>query len=96
MTIAAKEPTVYDLGLTSGQHEPVFEKIVPYEKFPKKIEGRTVWQREQLLADHSLWEFHWTPELIAQLEDSYETFQKTGKSLTEISKVSSCLMLGYS
>lgn len=86
MTVAVQEPTVYDLGLTSGQHEPDLDKVVPYEKFPKRVEGRTLWTKEQLEADHSLWEFRWTPELIQQLEESYDEFEKTGKPLTAISK----------
>lgn len=86
MTVTLAEPTVYDLGLTSGQHEPSPDKIIPYEDFPKKIEGRTVWEKEVLENDRSLWEFYWTPELISQLEDSYAAFEKTGKPLTAISK----------
>lgn len=91
MTVTLTEPaqTVYDLGLTSGQVEPDFDLVVPYAKFPKEVNGRTVWTKEQLQNDESLWLHRWTPELIAELETAYSTFEATGQPLTAINKVSS-------
>ncbi|KAL1407875.1 hypothetical protein Q8F55_007311 [Vanrija albida] len=74
-------------GLTSGQHEPVFSLLEPYENFPKKIEGPTVWTREELTENPSVWKHQWTDELITEVEDAYTAFEATGKPITAITKV---------
>jgi hypothetical protein len=73
---------------TSGQHEPVPELLAPYSAFPKEITGPTVWKREEFINDTSKWQHRWTPELIAELEQSYEDFQARGVELPQINKVS--------
>lgn len=72
---------------TSGQHEPVPELIAPYASFPKEITGPTFWKREDFINDTSRWQHRWTPELIAELEQSYEAFSAQGVELPEINKV---------
>jgi hypothetical protein len=74
--------------LTSGQQEPVPELLQPYENFPKKISGPTVWQAEDFRSRPDLWQRQWTPELIQQLEEAFDKFEATGKTLPEINKVS--------
>jgi hypothetical protein len=73
---------------TSGQHEPVTELLAPYSAFPKEITGPTVWKREDFINDTSKWQHRWTPELIAELEQSYEEFKARGADLPQINKVS--------
>jgi len=73
---------------TSGQHEPVPELLAPYSAFPKEITGPTVWKREEFINDTSKWQHRWTPELIAELEQSYEEFKARGVELPQINKVS--------
>jgi len=72
---------------TSGQHEPIAELIAPYDAFPKSITGPTVWKREDFINDTSKWQHRWTPELITELEESYEAFAARGVELPEINKV---------
>lgn len=74
--------------LTSGQHEPIPGLLAPYDSFPKVISGPTVWKREDFVNDTSRWQHRWTPELIAELEESYAAFQATGVDLPQINKVS--------
>jgi hypothetical protein len=74
--------------LTSGQHEPIPELLAPYSAFPKEITGPTVWKREEFINDTSKWQHRWTPELIAELERSYEEFKARGVDLPQINKVS--------
>jgi len=73
---------------TSGQHEPVPALLTPYSAFPKEITGPTVWKREDFINDTSKWQHRWTPELIAELEQSYEEFKARGVELPQINKVS--------
>jgi len=73
---------------TSGQHEPVPELLAPYSAFPKEITGPTVWKREDFINDTSKWQHRWTPELIAELEQSYEEYKARGVELPQINKVS--------
>lgn len=79
------KPNVH--GLTSGQHEPVFSLLEPYDNFPKQITGPTVWTREELIENPSYWKHQWTDELIAEVEEAYDAFEATGKPITEITKV---------
>lgn len=74
--------------LTAGQLEPVPELIQPYENFPKKISGPTVWEADKFRARPDLWQRSWTPELIAQLERAFDDFEASGKTLPEINQVS--------
>lgn len=84
MTISLKE-------LTAGQLEPVPELIQPYENFPKKITGPTVWVAEDFRSRTELWQRKWTPELIAQLEEAFDHFEASGKTLPEINRVRNSL-----
>ncbi|KAI5449108.1 hypothetical protein NCC49_005334 [Naganishia albida] len=79
MTISLKE-------LTAGQLEPVPELIQPYENFPKKITGPTVWVAEDFRSRTELWQRKWTPELIVQLEEAFDRFEASGKTLPEINR----------
>jgi hypothetical protein len=74
--------------LTAGQLEPVGDLIQPYENFPKKISGPTVWAADEFRSRPDLWQREWTPELIAQLERAFEEFEASGKTLPEINRVS--------
>jgi hypothetical protein len=74
--------------LTAGQLEPVGDLIQPYENFPKKISGPTVWAADEFRSRPDLWQREWTPELIAQFERAFEEFEASGKTLPEINRVS--------
>ncbi|WOO84275.1 Taurine hydroxylase-like protein SAT17 [Vanrija pseudolonga] len=72
--------------LTSGQHEPLFDILTPYEQFPKEVTGPTVWTKEEFESNPKAWKWRWTPEQIADLEAAYDEWEKTGKSLPEINR----------
>lgn len=39
---------IYPDGIkTSGQHPPLYDQLRPYQDFPKKITGPTVWKAEE-------------------------------------------------
>ena len=75
--------------LTAGQLEPLPELIAPYEEFPRKITGPTVWLADEFREKPDLWQRTWTPDLIAQLERAFDAFKASGKTLPEINKVGS-------
>ncbi|KAK4686742.1 hypothetical protein P7C73_g3388, partial [Tremellales sp. Uapishka_1] len=70
--------------LSAGQTEPLAELIQPYNKFPKQVTGPTVWKREDFVDNPDQWKYTWTSEQIAALDGAYESFQKSGKNITEI------------
>ncbi|EJT47926.1 hypothetical protein A1Q1_03161 [Trichosporon asahii var. asahii CBS 2479] len=71
--------------LTSGQHEPNHDDIIPYAQFPKEVTGRTVWTKDDF-ADTSIWKHRWTPEQIQELEEAYDRFAETGLPLTAVNR----------
>ncbi|KAJ9119630.1 hypothetical protein QFC22_003339 [Naganishia vaughanmartiniae] len=80
-------PIALSKELTSGQQEPVSDLLQPYQNFPKKISGPTVWHAEDFRSRPDLWQRQWTPELIQQLEEAFDKFEATGKTLPDINKV---------
>ncbi len=70
--------------LTSGQHDADPALLQPYANFPKEITGRTVWTKEQYEGE---WKRTWPAELVGDLEDAYEAFERTGLPLTAITRV---------
>jgi hypothetical protein len=74
--------------LSAGQTEPVAELIQPFSKFPVQVTGPTVWKAEDYRQNPELWQKTWSAEQISDLETAFEAFEKSGKPLTAISKVS--------
>ncbi|WVW83551.1 hypothetical protein I302_105572 [Kwoniella bestiolae CBS 10118] len=72
--------------LTSGQHEPDESLIQPYSVFPKVVTGPTVWNKEDLSKNESLWKEAWSAEQVKELEESYEQFLGTGLDLPYITQ----------
>ncbi|KAH7006790.1 hypothetical protein EDB80DRAFT_644809 [Ilyonectria destructans] len=71
---------------TSGQHEPVYSAIQPYDKFPKEITGPTVWQPHEYVNDPEKWTHAFTEEEVAEIEAAADAFTKSGLPLTAITK----------
>jgi Taurine catabolism dioxygenase TauD, TfdA family len=71
---------------TSGQHPPLYEKIVPFSSFPKEITGPTVWNRDDYQTDPSKWVHRFTPSEIAELSAASDSFLANKTPLTGISK----------
>lgn len=72
---------------TSGQHPPVYEKLRPYDEFPKSIEGPTVWRTEDYEASPERWTHRFTDDEIAEMSVAVDSFRVSGTPLTGISKV---------
>jgi hypothetical protein len=72
---------------TSGQHDPIYDQIYPYESFPKQIPTTTptYWEAADYSANPSLWQHPFSPEELASLSDAADTFIAQGLPLTAIS-----------
>ncbi|KAJ6141581.1 Taurine catabolism dioxygenase TauD/TfdA [Penicillium chermesinum] len=71
---------------TTGQHEPLYDHIVPFERFPKEITGKTVWRPEDYRDQPEKWTHRFTPEQIAELSAAADAFLASKTPLTGISK----------
>ena len=73
---------------TSGQHEPSYSLLRPYEDFPDHIEGPTVWSREDYTNKPETWTHRLTDQEIEELSKTSDDFIAADIPLTGISKVS--------
>ncbi|KAL2753276.1 hypothetical protein ACRALDRAFT_1035556 [Sodiomyces alcalophilus JCM 7366] len=71
---------------TSGQHNPIYEQLRPYEDFPKEITGPTLWTKEQFENQPERWTHRFTPEEVEELSQTADAFIAQGIPLTGISK----------
>ncbi|PLB36033.1 TauD/TfdA family dioxygenase [Aspergillus candidus] len=84
---AAVPLDVFPDGLkTTGQHAPLYDHLVPFEKFPKKIEGPTVWDPEDYRNTPERWTHRFTSEEIEELSVASDNFLNNKIPLTGISK----------
>ena len=74
---------------TSGQHEPTYNLLRPYEDFPDHIEGPTVWSREDYVNKPEAWTHRFTDREIEELSKTSDDFIAAEIPLTGISKVRS-------
>lgn len=82
------DPSVFPDGLkTSGQHSPIASLIRPYEEYPKKIEGPTVWGKADFQEKPDEWQRTFTPEEIEELDQAADDFIASKIPLTGITKV---------
>lgn len=72
---------------TSGQHDPVYDLLQPYEAFPKEITGPTVWTTEQYRHSPETWTHRFTAEEVEELGKTSDEFIQAGIPLTGISQV---------
>lgn len=82
-------PEIFPDGIkTSGQTDPNYDQIKPYEAFPKEITGRTVWKAEDYKDNPELWKHRFTEEEVKELSDTADAFIASGTPMTGITKVS--------
>lgn len=72
---------------TSGQHEPIYSLIQPYENYPKEITGKTVWKAEDYKNNPERWTHAFSPEEIDEIGAAADKYIDSGLPLTAISKV---------
>ncbi|KAF4932447.1 Taurine hydroxylase-like protein SAT17 [Colletotrichum fructicola] len=76
----------YGLGLSSGQREPEYDLLEPYESMPEAIVGRTVWTKEDLEADSSRWLRVFSPDEVTHIESAVHDIEKNNLQLSEVDK----------
>lgn len=82
------DPTVFPDGLkTSGQHCPIASLIRPYEEYPKKIEGPTVWGKADFQEKPDKWQRTFSAEEVEEIGQAADDFIGSGVPLTGITKV---------
>lgn len=52
----------YFLNYRQGQHEPLFDELVPYEQFPDRVDGPTLWVKEDYQTSPEKWQYRFTPD----------------------------------
>lgn len=72
---------------TTGQHPPLYDHIVPFDQFPRQIEGPTVWKAEDYRENPEKWTHVFTPEQVTELSAASDAFLASKTPLTGISKV---------
>lgn len=72
---------------TSGQLEPEYSLLKPYEEFPKKIEGSTVWKADDYRESPEKWTHVWSTGEVKEIETATNQFLDAGYELTDITKV---------
>lgn len=83
----AKVPSLANI-LTSGQYDIDETVLTPYEDLPKKIEGPTVWTKEEYGKEENKekWVRRWTDEEIEQFEKAAQDWVASGRPHEEIER----------
>ncbi|KAJ5908876.1 hypothetical protein N7495_001558 [Penicillium taxi] len=71
---------------TSGQHDPLYEHIQPFDKFPREITGPTVWKADDYRERPEKWTHVFTADQIAEISSAADAFLTSKTPLTGISK----------
>ena len=69
---------------TSGQHNPIYERLRPYSDYPKEISGPTVWKADDYRSNPERWTHVFSDEEIAELGKASDDFMASGTPLTGI------------
>jgi hypothetical protein len=84
------DQTIFPDGFkTSGQQEPLYSLIKPYEKFPKQITGPTVWTAQDFENNPEKWTYTFTEDEVVEIGAAADKFIQQDIPLTGITKVSS-------
>ncbi|KAL3433361.1 hypothetical protein BDV09DRAFT_196844 [Aspergillus tetrazonus] len=71
---------------TSGQHEPDWSLVRPYDEFPKQMTGPTVWDAAEYRDSPERWTHSFTDEENAEISAAADRFIESGKPLTGINR----------
>jgi len=74
------------IGRTTGQLEPEYHLLAPYEQFPKEITGPTVWKTEDYINNPERWVHEWSEEELEEIGAAADAFTNAGYQLTDITK----------
>ncbi|OBT63528.1 hypothetical protein VE03_07050 [Pseudogymnoascus sp. 23342-1-I1] len=73
-------------GLSSGQMEPIYDLLTPYDKIPKEIKGRTVWTKEELEKEPSRWVRTFSAFEVDEIEAATRSFEAQNFQLADVSR----------
>lgn len=86
-TITKTDPTWgQGLGLSSGQMEPEYDLLTPFDQMPNEIIGNTVWTKAELEKDTSRWIRPFTKEEVSQIEIAIHKAENKQFQLSEINR----------
>lgn len=89
MTISSTEHVWgQGLGLSSGQREPEYDFLAPYEEMPEIITGPTAWAKEELEASPGRWLRPFTEVEVDQIEQAIYQVESKGLEFAEIDRSS--------
>ncbi|KAL4756378.1 TauD/TfdA family dioxygenase [Aspergillus foveolatus] len=71
---------------TSGQHEPDWSLVRPYDEFPKQMTGPTVWDAAEYRDSPERWTHSFTDEENAEISAAADRFIDSGTPLTGITR----------
>jgi len=87
-SVSKADRSIFPDGLqTSGQHNPHYPLLTPFEKFPKEITGPTVWKAEDYRDNPKRWTHVFSDEEITELGSAADGFMASGRPLTAMTKV---------
>ena len=82
---AAVDTSVFPDGIkTSGQLDPVYERLHPYADFPKEISGPTHWKASDYDGRAETWSHVFSEQELADLSRAADEFAAAGEPLTGI------------
>ncbi|KAK0368050.1 taurine catabolism dioxygenase TauD [Colletotrichum limetticola] len=74
------------LGLCSGQREPDYDLLQPFETMPEEISGSTVWVKEELSQNTGRWLYHFTEDQVKHVIAAVRDIENRGFQLSEVDK----------
>lgn len=86
MTAIESTEWSHGLALSSGQREPEYDILTPYESMPKQISGRTVWTKEELVADTARWIRPFNELEIQHISTAVQNIESQNLDLPQISR----------
>jgi hypothetical protein len=78
----------HGLGLSSGQREPEYDLLVPYDDLPEEIKGPTVWTKEELEITPERWLRRFSDEEVEYIEKAIHQVEFKGLELAQIDSAS--------
>ncbi|KIW47553.1 uncharacterized protein PV06_00243 [Exophiala oligosperma] len=76
----------HGLELSSGQREPIYELLTPFQDLPREITGRTVWKKEELQKNPDRWIRHFSSNEVKQIEQAIQGVEEGKLLLAEVNR----------
>ncbi|KAH8879204.1 Clavaminate synthase-like protein [Thozetella sp. PMI_491] len=76
----------HGLGLSSGQREPEYHLLAPFQSMPKQITDRTVWTKEELEKDPTRWLRPFSAAEVDQIQKAIQQVEDKGLELAQVDR----------